>query len=197
MSGQQPERVFPAAPSPAAGGTASPGGKIGVGRVKVDKKTAAWAGAGVVVLLGLLAARSNSSSSDGTDPTIDPAELDTTETDLYNELQPELENIANQIGDLRNKPRPQKPKNPKKRNGPKGNNPGPKKGKGKPGKNSRYVIVRGDTLGSIAKAKKVRGGRARLFAVNRQTLNAAAREHGKRNSGGGRHLFPGTVILIP
>ena len=194
MSSQQPERVFPGAPSPAAGPTG--GGKIGVGRLKVGKKSAAWAGVGVVVLLGLLAAR-GSSSSDSADSTVDPAELDTTETDLYNELQPELENIADQIGDLRNQPRPQKPKKPKKQTGPKGNKPGPKKGKGKPGKNSRYVIVPGDTLGSIAKAKKVRGGRARLFAVNRQTLNAAARAHGKRNSGGGRHLFPGTVILIP
>lgn len=202
MSTPAPEKVFPAGPaaaSPAAGSGGSSGGSVGVGRVRVDKKTAAWAGAGVVVLLGLLAARSSASSDP--DPEGADFELDTTETDLYNELQPELENIGDQLDELNDRrPRPRRPKPHRGNGGPRPPKPGPRPGKGpRPtgGVNRTYRVANGDTLRSIARDMKVRGGAARLYVINRRHIERAARQAGHRSSQGGRILVPGTVIFVP
>lgn len=191
MTSPAPERVFPASNPPSGPSAPSPG----LGRLRVDKKTLAWVGAGVVAVVALFAGRNQS-----TDPEASgTAELDTSETDLYNELQPELENISDQLSELQpgvsTGPRPPKPHTPIPRDptlpmaGPKP----PDKG----GNKHKYVVKNGDTLAAIAKRHKVQGGRIRLYTVNRVAIERAAHQHGKKSSQGGKLLFAGTVLVLP
>lgn len=123
MSTPAPEKVFPKADAP----TSTP--STGARGFKLDQKTAMWGGAVVVALIALVSARGTSSSSD--DETSGGAyELDTTETDVYNDLQPELENIADQLEELTDRPRPATPA-PATKKKRKTNKPGPKGRKNK------------------------------------------------------------------
>lgn len=110
-------------------------------RAKVESnltrhKTLYLAGAGVgVVGLALFMSRGDAPADDGAEgDSATEYELDTRDTDLYNELQPELEQISDQIRDTRGpqgprgrrgKPAPKRPRRkpedrPKPKRGPKG-----------------------------------------------------------------------------
>lgn len=185
MSG---ERVFPptAAPQPA-----TPSAGSGKSVSLSQKQLLMGGGVIAVVMLGLLN-RSPGGEDTETDPeTPGGYELDTRDTDLYNELQPELERIGDAIENWTRppKPAPAQPGKPGRPNG--GPRPLP------PGIRRRYRVKRGDTLAKIAKTYKVVGGRARLYATNRAVIERAAKQHGRKSSGGGRYIYAGTVLLIP
>lgn len=84
----------PAAPAPAAGG--------GLNALAGNKNLLMAGGAVVVALIAFIASKRNPPA-----PAPDPvAVMDTSQTDLYNDLQPELENIGKQLGDLKAVPPP-------------------------------------------------------------------------------------------
>ncbi|HSX68128.1 LysM peptidoglycan-binding domain-containing protein [Nocardioides sp.] len=176
----------PATPSPASGG---PKG------VKLDQKTLMMGGAVVVALIAFASSRGGAGGTSGGN--FDTVELDTTETDLYTAVQPELERINDQLEDLgmRDTPAPAKPQvivNVSK--------PTPSKAAPKPGTATQpnlrlYTVKRGDSLSKIAARFKV--SRIRLYRANSGRIEAAAKKHGKKNSGNGRWIYPGTVLVIP
>lgn len=61
-----------------------------------------------------------------------------------------------------------------------------------------YVVKRGDTLWDLAKQFY---GNSRLYTViydrNRDSIEAAAKEHGKTDSKGGHWIWPGQTLAIP
>lgn len=167
-----PEKVFPVESSGGSSSSSS-GGTIGVGRFKVSTKTAGILGAGGVVILGLVAAQKGASQDDDVDT--DAAILDTTDTDVYNDLQGAIEQLTDELGD---RPRPPQP------------TPAQPAGKA-----TRYTVQKGDKLGAIARKYGVT--RARLYQRNRDTIEDAAKKHHKKSSQHGRFLYAGTVLVIP
>lgn len=166
MSTPAPEKIFPKTDGPPApaGGPRAPGG------FKLDKKVAMWGGAVAVALIALVSSRSQGGAQD--DETGGGAyELDTTETDVYGDLQPELENIADAIETLgddfedfqSDKPKAATPKpaTPKPRTT---NKPAPKKKK-KPG--------RPKATPKKPAPKKKKPAPKRKIPSPRQTLQAA------------------------
>lgn len=178
------EQVFPrpggASPAAGTGGTGPTGGK----GVRLGQRELMIGGAVAVVGLALFS-RSRAGgdvSSEDEDPEGAAFEIDTRTTDLYNELQPELEAISDKLDGIARPPAPSpKPAPPK---------PGPK-----PAPNMYYVIRKGDTLASIA--RKYRTTRAHLWNLNHAVLDAAARKRGRKDSGNGKHLVAGTQIRVP
>lgn len=186
MSASSPERVFP----PASGGSSpAPGGRRAMPRLSQRQQLAA---AGAVAVVGLaLYTRSKSGGGDVTGAADNPSsvyELDTRDTDLYNELQPELERVSDALDELKDglptlpaagpKPTPPKP-------GPKPGNPA----------FTEYMVKKGDTLNAIAKRFGI--GRQRLYDNNKARIEATARSHGLKSSMNGRRIFPGTVLRVP
>ncbi len=187
MSTGAPEKVFP---KPSAG-PASPGAGGKLSLRGVDRKTWMWAGAGVVALVAVTVGR----SQEADDPEDELSTYDTSTTDLYNELQPDLEQIGDTLEELSTKwetPEPaeanEAPSQPVK---------SPVKGPKNPAVRNTYKVQPGDTLSSVAKKKKVKGGAARLYAVNRKIIKRAAEQHKVKNPGTTRKLFAGTVLVIP
>ena len=124
MSTPAPEKIFPTKAAP-GGPPAGPSGRAGF---KLDQKTAMWGGAAVVALVALLSTR----GAPAEDETSGGAyELDTTETDVYNDLQPELEGIADAIESMSGDPKAARPSVIVQNITRKPNKPSPKK---KPGK---------------------------------------------------------------
>jgi len=125
-------------PSPTAGSSSQRGsGGDPLARLTRNPK-AMLAVAGVAVAgVAYFSARNTPVADDGGGGSY---ELDTVETDLYNELQPELETIADRLDDLgkperrrRKKPPPKKPRKPERddrprrpHRGPKGSGPKPR-----------------------------------------------------------------------
>lgn len=179
------EQVFPrpggASPAPGAGGSTSGGAK----GVRLGQRELMIGGAVAVVGLALLSrsrAGGDVSPDDDEDASAGTFELDTRDTDLYNELQPELEAISDRLDGIARPPAP----------APK---PAPPKPKPTPAQNIPYVIRRGDTLNSIA--RRYRTTRTRLWTLNRVVLDSVARTHKKKSSNQGRILYPGTTIRVP
>lgn len=189
MSTQQPEKVFPnQGPAPAAPT------RRGVSLKGVDKKV--WLGAAAIATVGAALIFGRGGGSDPEASGEDGAggyELDTTDTDLYNELQPELEAIQDALED---RPRPPTP-TPATPGTPQGNQSGPKPGGGPKPARGTYRVKQGDTLRSVAKARKVRGGPARLYAVNRSIIMRDAKKNKDPKPRTTRKLYPGTVLVIP
>lgn len=64
--------------------------------------------------------------------------------------------------------------------------------------NEQYTIVKGDTLSGIAKRKLGSASRWKeIYELNKDTIEAAAKAHGKSSSCNGQWIYPGTVIQIP
>jgi hypothetical protein len=138
------EQVFPRAGGsggayPAAGPTSSGGAKV-----KLGKRELMIGGAVAVAGLALVArSRGGGETSDGGDSaSADRFEIDTRDTDLYNDLQPELEAIQDAIRDtpkpatptqIRDAIKPLLPK-PSPKPAPKKKKPRPPKGKHSPKK---------------------------------------------------------------
>lgn len=188
MSGQAPTKVFPA--DPAAAPAPGAGGGAGAKLKAVDKKW--WLGGAALLTVALAATvgRSDPTEDDADDP-----ELDTSETDAYNDLQASIESLGDAISDIPRpiKPTPAQPGNPHPpKSGPRVG--GPKVGGGK-GRET-YRVQHGDTLKSIAKAKKVKGGAARLYALNRDVIVRAAQQHKDPHPKTTRKLYPGTTLVI-
>lgn len=176
----------PAAPSPASGG--------GKG-IKVDQKVLMMGGAVVVALIAFASSRGAAGTSGGN---FDTVELDTTETDLYTAVQPELERINDQLEDLamREKPAPAKPVVIVRPGKPSPAKPAPKPPAPSAQPNVHvYTVRKGDTLAKIAARFKV--DRTRLYRANVARIEAAAKKHGKKSSGNGRWIYPGTMLVIP
>lgn len=114
MSGVQP--VFPnsgsggtGGSSPAAGAGAGRGGGKGlrIGKMRLGQRELAIGGAVVVGALALFArSRAGGDTTSEGDDVTSPAgapgayEIDTSRTDFYNELQPELEAVSDRLEDL-------------------------------------------------------------------------------------------------
>jgi len=190
-------KVWPKTSPAATDGQAPPSGST---TPKVNQKTLMWAGAAVVALVALVASR-------GGDPATDPeatgTELDTRETDLYNELQPELENVADRLEELGDAfedkwpPRTPTPTTPQTPTTPP---PAPvphTPGTPPAGGDRTYRVKNGDTLKEIAKRFKVPGGAAQLYAKNRAAIVRAAKEHKDPHPKTTRKLYAGTVLVIP
>lgn len=125
-----------AGPSSSSSGSGGGGGSVSLGPLgRVGKREAMIGGAGLVAVLALVArARAGGDASSGGEDGPDGEgayELDTRYTDLYNDLQPELENIAGAVRDvpkavIAGLPKPAAPKPPKKPPKPKKPKPKPK-----------------------------------------------------------------------
>jgi len=66
------------------------------------------------------------------------------------------------------------------------------------GEGTLYTVVKGDTLWSIAKnflGSPLRY--AEIYNINKETIEAAAQNRGKKDSSNGHWIFPGTVLIIP
>lgn len=64
--------------------------------------------------------------------------------------------------------------------------------------NEQYTIVKGDTLSGIAKRKLGSASRWKeIYELNKSTIEAAAKAHGKSSSCNGQWIYPGTVLQIP
>lgn len=199
------EKVFPAgqaggapaAPPAAAGKTpagGSGGGSSSGGGMKLpklDRKTLMWGGAAAVALIAFVSTRAGGDDleEDEEGMTIEPAELDTSEEDLYNSLQPEIENVADLVTDMRDNPAPQKPTKVTVK-APQGNNT----------KTVRrlYRVKKRDRKGpndlsNIAKKFGVK--RKTLWRLNRKIIER--RFPGKRTSKRGRRIKKGTPLVIP
>jgi hypothetical protein len=203
-----PPNVEKVTTTPPGAGPTPPGGDVGkskgkgLGGLKLDKKTAMIGGAVVVGLIALLSSR----GGDETSEPLEVAELDTTATDIYTDLQPELERLTDAIDGMRNTPAPakpapaptgQKPRKPKSAPKPKGNTATGGQGKKKSQGRRKYRVQNGDTLSGIAKRFKVKGGHVRLYKANRAAIEQAARANGRKGSQAGRWIYPGTVLVIP
>ncbi|MEN8672575.1 LysM domain-containing protein [Nocardioides sp.] len=188
MSTQKPEKVFPD-----QGGDSKPP-KRSRGLKGVDRKWVLAGAALATVGAALVFGRGDDADPEASGEGGGSYELDTSETDLYNELQPELEAIRNALEDDR--PRPPTP-TPATEGTPQGNGAGPRPGGGPKAVRGTHRVKQGDTLRSIAKDRKVRGGPARLYAVNRKIIARAAKQNKDPRPNTTRTLYPGTVLVIP
>lgn len=172
----------PAAPAAPAAAPAAGGGNP----LTANKNLLMVGGLVVVAVIALVNSRGKAEPTG----TADDFEIDTRDTDLYNDLQPELEQIGDQLSRLQN-PAPVKPPVtiPKPPVPPK---PAPKPG---PARNyTRYIVKARDTITSVAAAHRVAPGN--LYAWNKGTIDAAAVKHGKRVKGTGTPLYVGSVLTI-
>ena len=63
---------------------------------------------------------------------------------------------------------------------------------------STYTVAKGDTLWGIAKKKLGKGSEyTKIYDANADTIEAAAKSHGKKSSDHGHWIYPGTVLNIP
>lgn len=63
---------------------------------------------------------------------------------------------------------------------------------------SSYTVVSGDTLWGIASKKLGSGAKwTSIYDANADTIEAAAKAHGKSSSDHGHWIWPGTVLAIP
>lgn len=181
MSGyiKLPSAMPPApAPAPAAGG----------GGLTVNKNLLMVGGLVVVAVIALVNSRKGATDKTGTAADYN---IDTTSTDVYNDLQPELEQIGDQLARLNN-PAPVVPPVVPPRN------PGIPKPAPKPQTPQRnyvrYGVKTGDTITKIAAAYHTTA--ANIYTWNRPAIDAAAKAHGRKSYGTATVLWPGTTLTI-
>ncbi|MDR6212175.1 hypothetical protein QE364_003906 [Nocardioides zeae] len=198
MSGVEPVFRGGAPVAPPAPATGATGRALGGMRPQM----LAVVGAGVVVIAGLVSASRKGENGGDEDPlSIQTGIANTTATDLYNELQPELENIADRLNDLTPKattpmiPNPTEPRPVKPSPKPPAPKPPPKPATPTT-KVETYVVQRGDTLSAIAKRFKVTGGWRALYQRNKSTIEARAKAAGRSSSQGGKWIYPGTRLQV-
>lgn len=165
------------APAPAAGG----------GSLTSNRNLLMVGGLVVVAVIALVNSRKGATDTDGTAADYN---IDTRDTDLYNDLQPELEQIGDALYRLEN-PAPAKPDVtvPKPPTPPK---PAPKPQA--PRNYVRYVVKKGDTIASVAKRYHVSA--ANLYNWNKGTIAAAAAAHGRKVYGTQTVIWPGSTLTI-
>lgn len=65
-------------------------------------------------------------------------------------------------------------------------------------KETTYTVASGDSLWEIARVKLGDGARSsELYALNKEVIEAAARQHGRASSSNGQWLYVGTVLRLP
>ncbi len=63
---------------------------------------------------------------------------------------------------------------------------------------TEYTVVSGDTLWDISKRFLGNGVRyVEIYNTNKEVIESTAKGRGKKNSGNGHWIFPGTVLMIP
>ena len=66
------------------------------------------------------------------------------------------------------------------------------------GDGGEYTVVRGDTLWKIAgKTLGIQAKYAEIYELNKDVIEEKAKARGKKDSGHGHWLTPGTVLRIP
>lgn len=150
-------------------------------------------GAGLVAAFALGSRGKGAAADDQAGP--DSYEIDTTQTDLYNDLQPELENIADQLNELRPRPITPTPVPPTKPTRPL---PAPrpaKKPEWGPGATgfTPHTVKAGESFGAIAKRYKTS-----------KTALRYANLRGKKRADGTwgvitweKDAKPGVVLIVP
>lgn len=172
-----------ATPAPAAPAAPAAGG----GSLTVNRNLLMVGGLVVVAVIALVNSRKGATDTSGTAADYN---IDTTETDLYNDLQPELEQIGDRISRLEN-PAPAKPDVtvPKPPTTPK---PAPKPGA--PRNYLRYIVKQGDTIASVANRYRVSA--ANLYDWNKGEIAKQATAHGRKLYGTQTVIWPGSVLTI-
>lgn len=118
-------------------------------------------------------------------------EIDTRNTDFYNELQPELEALPGAVAAAIAEQQAAKPPAPSPKPPPP--KPGPKAGT-----TARYLnhlVRKGETLTSIA--RKYKTTRSAVYKLSKEAIELAARSHGRKSSQAGRFIYPGTTLRVP
>jgi len=65
-------------------------------------------------------------------------------------------------------------------------------------KTTTYTVKSGDTLSRIALQKLGKASRyPEIYKLNKNTIEAAAKKHGKKSSNNGHWIYPGTKLTIP
>ena len=65
-------------------------------------------------------------------------------------------------------------------------------------KETTYTVASGDNLWEIARVKLGDGARSsELYALNKEVIEAAARQHGRASSSNGQWLYVGTALRLP
>lgn len=61
-----------------------------------------------------------------------------------------------------------------------------------------YTVKSGDCLWNIAKSQYGNGAEwSKIYNANKNTIESAAKSHGKQSSSNGHWIYPGTVLTIP
>lgn len=124
---------------------------------------------------------------------------DSTANDVYNSLQPSIEDLQHRLDEIAAAQTPVKatpapipaPKKPAPKPAPR---PAPKPTTPPITRPKTYSIKNGDSLGSIAARFHTTAGA--LYTKNAATLETAAKKHGQPSSRHGNLVYPGTVIRL-
>ena len=66
------------------------------------------------------------------------------------------------------------------------------------GSGQNYTIVNGDSLWKIAQKQYGDGSQwKKIYDANKDTIEAAAKKHGKKSSDSGKWIYPGASLIIP
>lgn len=61
-----------------------------------------------------------------------------------------------------------------------------------------YTVKKGDTLIGIARKQLGNGSKHKsIYSLNKKTIEAAARKHGRKSSSNGHWIYPGTKLKLP
>lgn len=66
------------------------------------------------------------------------------------------------------------------------------------GSGQSYTVSSGDSLWKIAQKQYGDGSKwKKIYDANKDTIEAAAKKHGKKSSDSGKWIYPGASLIIP